>query len=290
MKILRRTVIIFLIGLTINVFSMNHIDFGQLRIMSVLQRIALGYCVASFIILGFREFYVIILTAVILLGYWAILSVFGGDAPFSLEGNFVRVFDAFVLGTNHIPVYEGVKFDMTGLLSTLPSIANILLGYFSGRIIDLEKNKINVVKKLFLYGAAGVLVGLAWSLVFPINKLLWSSSYVVYTSGLAMLFLGIFYWIIDIKGYQKWSFPALVYGMNPLFIYVLAAFWVRILVRIDVPVSSGENLPVTSWIYLKMMVPFAGNMVGSLLYALHLGVIFFLIAWWLYHKKVFIKL
>jgi predicted acyltransferase len=257
--------------------------------MGVLARIALGYGIASFIVLGLRLRWVKILIGVILLGYWAIMVIFGGDSPFSLEGNFARTFDIAVLGLDHIPVFSGVKFDQTGLLSTLPSIANLLLGYLAGRLIDTTEIKLDAIKRLIIYGIAGIAVAKAWDFIFPITKPLWTSSFVLYTCGFASVLLGILIWIIDVKGYTKWAKPFQVFGMNSIFIYVLSellaiTFWIK------VTQSTGEPVSITTWIYNTCFLPLAGTFNGSLLYALTFTFICWMAGWILYYKKIFIKL
>jgi predicted acyltransferase len=288
-KILRRTLLIYLIGLVINAYATFSIDLTKIRIMGVLARIALGYGIASFIVLGLRIKWVKLLIIVILLGYWAIMVIFGGDSPFSLEGNFARTFDITVLGLNHIPEFHGVKFDQTGLLSTLPSIVNLLLGYLAGRLIDTTEIKTDAVKRLIIYGIAGIAAGLAWAFIFPINKPLWTSSFVLYTSGFASLFLGILFWIIDVKGYAGWTKPFQVFGMNSIFIYVLAEF-LAISFWIKITLSSGETLSIVNWIYNRCYLPLAGTFNGSLLYALTFTFFCWFVSWILYYKKIFIKL
>jgi predicted acyltransferase len=231
-----------------------------------------------------------ILIVFILLIYWAILVIFGGDSPFTLEGNFARTFDIAVLRLNHIPVFHGVKFDQTGLLSTLPSIANVLLGYLAARIIDTSEVKFNAVKKLILYGIAGIFLAKGWDLVLPINKPLWTSSFVLYTCGFASLFLGILYWIIDLKGYVKWTKPFRIFGMNPIFIYVLSeflaiSFWIT-----AAKSPSGVPISITAWIYNNLFMPLAGTYNGSLLYALTFTFFCWLAGLILFRKKIFIRL
>jgi predicted acyltransferase len=289
MKILRRTVLIYLIGLAINAYATFSIDLSKLRIMGVLPRIALGYGIASFLVLGLRTTGVKIVTACILLGYWAILIIFGGD-PFTLEGNFARTFDITVLGINHIPEFQGVKFDQTGLLSTLPALGNILFGYLAGRLIDKTENKKYAAVMLIAYGIAGIALGRAWDLIFPINKPLWTSSFVVYTCGFASLTLGILLWIIDVKGYTRWTKPLQVFGMNPIFIYVLSefmaiTFWIKIS-----STPAGESVSIVNWVYMKCFLPLTGTYNGSLLYALVFTFVCWIAAWVLYQRKIFIKL
>ena len=289
-KILRRTLLIYLIGLAINAYATFSFDLSKIRIMGVLARIALGYGIASFIVLGLGVKWIRITTALILLGYWAILLVFGGDSPFSLESNFARTFDIAVLGLNHIPDYHGIKFDQTGLLSTLPSIANILLGYLAGRMIDTLENKQKAVRRLLIFGVAGIAAAIAWSFVFPINKPIWTSSFVLYTCGFASMFLGILLWIIDIKGYTKWTRPFQVFGMNPIILYVIAeflaiTFWIKV-----AKTPAGEPLSITGWIYNNVFQPLAGTFNGSLLYALTFTLICWFAGWILFIKRIFIKL
>jgi predicted acyltransferase len=288
-KILRRSFFIYLAGFLITWYSTLSFDLSGIRIMGVLPRIAIAYCIASFIVLRLRKNWVIITTLLILLGYWAILLIFGGNSPFSLENNFARTFDIAVLG-KHVHEFHGVQFDQTGLLSTLPSIANILLGFLAGKLIDTTEIKMNAVKRLIIYGVAGIALGIAWSFLFPINKPLWTSSFVMYTCGFASLFLGIFLWIIDIKGYKKWTTPFQVFGMNPLFIYVFSEFlaitlWIGI-----IKTPLGESVSTAGWLYNSVLSPLVGKFIGSLLFALMFTFICWLIGWVLYRKKIFIKL
>jgi len=290
MRIIRRTLLIYLIGLLLNGYSTFSFDLSKIRIMGVLPRIALGYGIASFIVLGLNLKWVKILIGLILPGYWAILVFFGGDSPFTLEGNFALTFDIAILGLNHIPEFHGVKFDQTGLLSTLPSIANVLLGYLAGRLIDTADIKIKAVKKLIICGFAGIAIAIVWNFIFPINKPLWTSSFVLYTCGFASLFLGILLWIIDIKGYAKWTMPFRVFGMNPLFIYVLSELLaITFLIKIS-QTSAGEPISISNWVYSSFFLPLAGTFNGSLLYALIFTFVCWLAGWILFYKKIFIRL
>ena len=209
---------------------------------------------------------------------------------FSLEGNFVRTFDIAILGLNHVPEFHGVKFDQTGLLSTLPSVANVLFGYLAGRLIDISETKLKAVKQLVLYGAAGIALALMWDLVFPINKPLWTSSFVIYTSGFASILFGAFFWLIDIKGYTGWGKPFLIFGMNAIFIYALSQFMaIAFRIKVALP-GTGESVSLTNWIYTTCFLPLAGKFNGSLLYALTFTFMLWVVSWILYRKKIFIKL
>ena len=290
LKILRRTAVIFLIGLALNAYAVYSLEWSTLRIMGVLQRIALAYGIVSFIVLGVRTRYAAIITGIILISYWIILLLLGGDDPFSLEGNFVRRFDIALFGPGHIPMFKGVRFDQTGLLSTLPSMGNVLIGYLAGRLIDRSGNRKDATKKLMIWGIAGIVLSLLWSLVFPINKPLWTSTFVLLTSGLALVFLGILLWIIDIKGVKRWTKPFQVFGMNPLFIYVLSIV-LAITFRIEfIQSGGGEMVSVTSWLYGNLFEPLAGSMLGSLLYALTMAAFCWFVGWLLFKRRIFIRI
>ncbi|MFH0757503.1 MAG: hypothetical protein V2B15_09465 [Bacteroidota bacterium] len=289
-KVLRRTMLIFLIGLALNAYAVHSLDWSSLRIMGVLQRIALAYGMASLIILGTRAKYAGMITGMILLAYWGVLVFFGGDSPFSLEGNVVRQFDIGVLGEGHIPVFAGVKFDQTGLLSTLPSIGNVLIGFLAGKLIDQSGNRMLAFRKLIIWGMAVFAFSLLWSLVFPINKPLWTSTFVLFTSGLGLVLLGILLWITDVKGYIRWTMPFRVFGMNPLFIYVLSIL-LGITFGIEfIQSASGEMVSVTNWIFARFYEPLAGPMIGSLMYALSMTTFCWFVGWILFKRHIFIKI
>lgn len=285
----KRTLLIFAIGLFINSFPQWLTDYPHLRIMGVLQRIAVAYGLAAVIVLAFSRKTIALLCAVILLGYWAILYFFGTNAPYSLEGNVTIPFDSSVFGVNHLYKGFGRAFDPEGLLSSLPAIVTVLLGYFAGVLIkETEKNRVPL--KLILFGSIAAIAGYVWGFAFPINKPLWTSSYVLYTAGLAAILFGLLIFIIDIKGYRKWTSFFVVFGMNPLFIFALSGIWAKTFSRlIRIPDVEGNTIAGSTWLYQNVFVPLAGNMNGSLLYALTHIFFFWLIGYVLYKKKIFIK-
>ncbi len=290
LKILRRSLIIYLIGVSISWYAQFNLDFSHLRIMGVLNRIAIAYALASFIVLTMKYRNVILTTIIILLGYWAILVLFGQGHPFLMEDNFAGRFDALVLGANHLPGYHGALFDQTGLMATLPSIGSVLLGTIAGRIIDKSETMLKAVKSLLFFGTSAVILAQVWSLVFPIIKPLWTSSYVLYTAGLAMLFLGILLWVIDIRGYTKWSMPFRVFGLNPLFLYAFAEYLQLTFNVIYIHSSSGEKTTMYDWLYSSVFQPIAGDINGSLLYAICFTAVCWLAGYVLYRKKIIIKI
>jgi predicted acyltransferase len=287
-KVLKRTALIFIIGLFLNSFPQWQTDYSKLRIMGVLQRIALAYGFGAVIVLSFNKKFLPYIAIAILLIYWGILWYFGGTDPYSLKGNIAPGVDSFLLGESHLYKGFGLTFDPEGLLSTFPSIATVILGFMAGNVISgIERNKVPLA--LLLYGAIGVIIGIIWGMYFPINKPLWTSSYVIYTAGLACIIMAILIWIIDLKGYTKWSSFFVVFGMNPLFIFALSGVWARILTRL-IKIDDGDKVVTGyNWLYLNIFQPFAGDINGSLLFALTHIIVFWFICYVLYKKKIFIK-
>lgn len=289
-KILKRTFVIFLIGLLLNYFPFIHKSIGTLRILGVLQRIALAYGLGTLLCLAIPDLRKLAAVAVLLLlGYWALLR-WGVDSGFyTLEDNLVRKIDLAILGENHVWQGKGIPFDPEGLLSTIPAIVTVILGYFTGRILKGAPTGTEAIKNIVLGGAAAIILALIWNNWFPINKSLWTSSFVLYTGGIGMLILALLYWIIDIKKWRGWTFPFVVFGSNALFVYILSIVWVKIYFLIKIPGEDGISRNAYNYIYSEWFKPVFGAMNGSLLFALTHILIFWLILLLLYRKKIFIK-
>ncbi len=289
LRIGKRTLLIFAIGLFLNSFPQWSVDFSKLRILGVLQRIALAYGIGSLIVLAAPKKYLLYIAASILLVYWGILYFFGSADPYSLAGNATIPFDSVILGVNHLYKGFGIPFDPEGLLSTIPAIGTVILGYMAGDLIR-QSEKTSVHLKLWFWGAIGIAAGLIWNFVLPINKPLWTGSYVLYTAGLACLVLGLLILIIDLKGFTKWTSFFLVFGLNPLFIFALSGLWAKIFTRlIKITAPEGTEINGYSWVYQHIFLPWAGELNGSLLFALSHILVFWLICLILYKKKIFIK-
>ena len=289
-KVAKRTVIIFLLGFFLNLFP--YFDFEHGRILGVLQRIALAYGFAALLTMEFDIKKLKYIFAFVLIGYWLLL-LFGGNQfnPFGEQSNLIYKLDLAVLGENHMYKGLGFTFDPEGLLSVIPSIATVLLGYFTGKIINYAVSIKSSIKILVSNGALLVFVGWFWGFVFPINKSLWTSSYVLYTGGLAMVFLAILLYINDVKGFKKWSKPFIHFGTNSLFIYVFSGLYVLIMVYlVSISAEIEKTLNGYDYLYEKIFVPIAGNMNGSFLFAITHIFIFWLITYILYKKKIFIKI
>lgn len=288
-RIFRRMLAIFALGLFLTIFPYFSRDYATLRIMGVLQRIALAYGLGALICLTFSRNYLWLVTAFLLLVYWGLLVFFGGPDPYSLEGNFAVKVDEAILGKNHLYKGFGIPFEPEGLLSTIPSICNVLIGFYAGALVGKETANSTNVLKLILIGAALTGLGLLWNEFFPINKPLWTSSYVLYTSGLAMLVFAAVYFLSDVLKWQKWGVFFRVYGTNALFAFFLAGIWTKLILYIIKIHAGGESISLYSWMYEKIFLPVAGNMNGSLLFAIFQMLLIWLAVLFLYTRKIFIK-
>jgi predicted acyltransferase len=292
-KIFKRTALIFLIGLILNWFpfvawsddQLVMKSLSKLRIMGVLQRIALCYGFAALIIHYLKHKGSIYMSLVLLFGYWAILLAFGQGDPYSLEGNAGLFIDKAILGENHMYHGEGVAFDPEGLLSTLPAIVNVICGYLVGDYLQQKGKTSNTILRLALTGLVFIVLARIWDIWFPINKKIWTSSYVLLTVGLATILLCIFVYLIEIMQWKKGWYFFEVFGKNPLFIFVMSGVLVKIYGLIRPVPGKGFY----SWFYETVFKPIGGELNGSLLFALfHVG-LFWLLGWWLDKKKIYIK-
>jgi predicted acyltransferase len=288
-RLCRRTLLIFAIGLFLNSFPQWMTDYSKLRILGVLQRIALAYGLGSLLVLTIPRKYLPWAGAGILFLYWGILFFFGGTDPYSLQENATLAFDKAILGESHMYKGFGMPFDPEGLLSTIPAIVTVIIGYLIGQLIDgTEKKKVPV--RLLLCGLSAVVIGWAWGQFFPINKPLWTSSYVIYSSGWACLMFSLLIWVIDVKGYTRWTSFFVVFGMNALFIFALSGLWAKTISRLmKFTEPDGTVISGYSWLYHHMYLPWAGELNGSLFFALSHIIVFWLICYVLYVKKIFIK-
>lgn len=284
-KVIRRTIIIFLIGLALNAFPFYNKDYSQLRILGVLQRISLAYFLGAVIIHHFNNVKKLLwISAIILLGYWFLLVLFGGSDPFSLLGNFPRKIDLLVLGDAHMWHGHEVAFDPEGLLSTFPAAVSVIIGYLIGLTIR-KYHKMDLLARVLLIGNILIITGYIWSLGFPINKALWTSSYVLVSSGIAAVVLGILIYLIDIKNWNSWAVPFNAFGMNSLIIFILSILWVKIYFQIHI---DDQNM--YGWLYTTVFKPMINPTFGSLMFALFHVFGCWLVAFILYKKRIYIKL
>ncbi|MBT3299514.1 MAG: hypothetical protein HN657_07815 [Candidatus Marinimicrobia bacterium] len=286
-----RTFSIFMAGLLLNAFPFirQNWDWTTFRIMGVLQRIALAYGLASIIAIRFDFKQIIQIISGILLAYWALLWFGSSGNPYEVESNFVRIFDMWILGENHLWSGFGLQFDPEGLLSTFPSVGTVLLGYLAGGMIQTSKQYSDCAKRMAIFGFGLTIIGFIWGFIFPINKALWTSSYVLFTGGIALLVLSALTWIIDGKQWKKpfWIFE--VFGTNSLFIFVGSGLWAKTILKIKFTLEEN-TISGYGYLYQTIFQPFAGDLNGSLLFALSHVLGWWFILYWLYRKKIFIKL
>ncbi|WP_089897878.1 acyltransferase family protein [Chitinophaga arvensicola] len=291
LKVFKRTIIIFLIGLLLNQFPFIVFREGRwiakpwdsVRIFGVLQRIAICYCIASLMIFYFSKRMNLILSGVILLGYWACLY-YGGDPadPYGLAGNAALKFDLLLFSPKNLYHGFGQPFEPEAVLSNFPAVVNVLAGYFAGKA--LLENKPGTVKYLMITGASAVLIACLWHLIFPINKPLWTSSYVLLTVGLDLLLLAFLVLVIDQWKADKWTKFFVVFGKNALFIYILA--WtigsMSNFVRVEGMSLSRFNYEV---IFSSWLNPYN----ASLLYAVTYMLFIWVLAYIMDQKRIYIK-
>ncbi len=324
-KVLKRAVLIFLIGLGLNWFpfvvwsgdglvfkewvSTTNVDQG-IRLLGVLQRIAIAYLGASILAYYLKPKALIYTAIALLFGYWVLCAMLGIGDPYSLSGWFGTEVDKLLLGVPHMYKGEGVPFDPEGIVSTWPSVVQVIFGYLTGVFI-LKRGEVSwlwkkvptsaerhfkLISSLMVTAFIVLVLGWVWSLGFPINKKIWTSSYVLYTTGLAIMTLSAVIWYTDLQGARNALTRFFdVFGKNPLFIFVLSGMLPRIsgLIRMQQGVDEND-LPIYTtplgWFYDNVCVPLPGPPeVGSFFYSLCFLVVMWLICAILDRKKIYIK-
>jgi predicted acyltransferase len=287
-KIIRRTLIIF--GLGIFLAGFPYFQLSTIRIPGVLQRLAVCYLFASLIFLNTKVRTQIIVTLALLVFYCLLMTRLHAPGfatgDLSKEGSLASFVDRVIFGP-HI-WKQGKVYDPEGLLSTIPAIATALFGVLTGQWLRTSKSQYEKVTGLFVAGAGCVVIGWCWNPFFPINKALWTSSYVFFTAGLALQFLALCYFVIDIKQYQSWSKPFRVFGVNAIALFVGSALMARLLGLIKLPWGS-ETISLQGWIFQKLLLPWASPINASLAYALVFVLVWLGLMWILYSRKIFIK-
>jgi predicted acyltransferase len=298
MSILKRGAIIFAFGLFLSAFP--HFDPARVRIPGVLQRIALCYVAAALVFNWWRRHAsvraVLVLSAAILLGYWAIMMLVpppgGAAGDLTAEGNLGAYIDrALMEGHLWKP-----RWDPEGLLSTIPAIATTLLGVVAGLWLSAAERGDGTTRHreatagwLALAGTVAMGVGLLWDLVFPINKNLWTSSFVVFTGGAAAFVFACCYWIIDAKGWRGWTTPFVILGVNALALFILSGLFAKTIGRVRLTLDDGQTLSAARLVYVTMFQPIASPRNASLLYAFANLLLLFLVLWWMYRRKIILR-
>ena len=286
-QIFRRSGVIYGLGLLLSAFP--DFDIGNLRYVGVLPRIAVVYLATSLIVLNLSRRAQVWVFSGLLLAYWGLMKLVPvpefGAGVLTPEGNLAGWIDSVVLPGR---LYQGT-WDPEGLLSTLPAIATALSGVFTGYWLRSGRDRVEVARGMIAAGAVGLAAGLVWGLWFPINKNLWTSSYVLFSSGAALVGLALCYWLIDVRGYRRWARPAVVFGVNAIAVFVLSGLVSRLLIRIHVA-ADPDPITLKQWLYETFFAPWASPTNASLAFA-----ITYLLFWWaimdlFYRRRIFIKI
>jgi predicted acyltransferase len=268
--------------------------YQDVRIPGVLQRIGIVYFFASLLYLKTNLKTQLLIVASILLGYWILMAfvpVPGFGAPNFEKGTNLAAWLDNLLLNGHLWSYSKT-WDPEGVLSTLPAIGTGILGMFIGQILNLQIPKIEIVKKLAITGIILIITGLLWDIIFPINKSLWSSSYVLYTAGIATICLTLLYYIIDVANYKKWTKLFLIWGVNPMIVFFFSGIIPRVLssIKVQNPEIATEEINLQTLIYKFGIVPcFENPLNSSLAYAISYAIFWSLILWVFYKKKMIFK-
>jgi predicted acyltransferase len=325
-KVLKRTIIIFLVGTFLNWFPFVHWQNEELvlrgwewikedgqtagiRVLGTLQRISLCYFFASLIVYQLGSRALVFTSGLILLAYWLLCILMNPSDPFSFEGWFGKEIDLTVFGTVHVYRGDGIPFENEGLISTLPATVQVLMGFLAGDFIRRRSQKVSgaaettrwsvlyrTLAELLVAAAIVLAFGYLWSLVFPINKKIQSSSFILVAAGFASTALGLLIYFIDIKARGGWwSRFFTVFGKNALFIYALSELLPRLsrLIRIRYTVVENGQIDFVNpldWLYQNICAHVPGPPeFGSLLYALLIVVVYWGIGYWMDKKKIYIR-
>lgn len=301
-RVARRMLLIFGIGLLLNAAPFVRYDahgdlvwrsWEALRVMGVLQRIALAWAAAAVLLRWAGVARLPWLIGALLLGYWALCVGLGapGD-PYSLEGYFGTALDRALLGPAHLYKGEGVPFDPEGLASTLPAVAQVLLGVWAGDRLARRPPDLQAVAQLFVAAVGLGVAAYLWQLAMPVNKKLWTSSYVLLTTALALATLATLVWWIDLRRQQAgWMRLCEVFGVNALAVYAMSGLVPRFegLLRWTDAATGRATTPM-GWAWQHLFEPLAADArFGSLLFALANLAGYWLLAWWLDRRRIYLK-
>ena len=308
-KIVRRSIVIFFIGLAIAWLSLTLrrlgggrpvaeavFNFDHIRMLGVMPRLAICYGVGSLLALSMSRRALAWLIGVVLVAYGLVLLLCNG-LVFS-EENIISVIDRAVLGTDHMyaDTIDGVtiKFDPEGLLSTIPSICHMLIGFLCGYLLMQVRDNRDRICRLFIVGTVLTFAGFLLSYGMPINKKIWSPTFVLTTCGLASSLLALLIWIIDIRGHKRWCRFFEAFGVNPLFMYCLGAVLTILMSFIKVPyaAASAGSISLKGWIYKAVCMPLAADdaTLASFIFAIAFVAFNWCIGYILYKKKIYIKI
>lgn len=314
-KVITRSLLIYLIGLFLTWWPFvkwddaGHLVFKPwfyidnagnpqgIRILGVLARIAICYFFASIIIYYLKPRVAFYVGLLLLLMYWALCFLLGDKAdPYSMTGYFGNSVDKAILHEAHMYHGEGIPFDPEGIMSTLSAIVQVIFGYLVGDYIQKKGKNFEMISGLFVAGVAMLITGFCWDMVFPINKKIWTSSYTVYTTGLATITIATMIYLIEFKNVKGWVSRFFdVFGKNALFVFALSSFLPKILWLIRIPAGvndKGKQLYTDPWhgFYTYVCAKIPGDpRIGSLAFAVCFIIFMWAICYWMDRKKIYIK-
>jgi predicted acyltransferase len=287
MKIWKRAFIIFLLGVGLYAFPFYNKPISNWRILGVLQRIALCYGVGATLGLLFKPKQLIGVCVALLLGYWGILTAFG---DLTMQGNAGQKLDLWLFGDSHLYHGEGIAFDPEGFLSTMPSIVTYLIGYLIGGFMGTTDDKEKIMRTLSIIGMALVVGGLIWNFAFPINKKLWTSSYVLFAGGLSTLIFTLCYYILDIKKVYEWSHFFRIFGTNAILAYMVSELLIIILELMKINEAPDIVINGHDAFYRYFFALWLGsNNFSSFLFAIAFMMICWLVVYIFYRRGIFLK-
>ena len=293
-KVFKRAALIFAIGWLLNAFpffdyneagEMVFIDLSEVRLLGVLQRIALSYLLAALVVYwgGERLGWIVGIASLIL--FWPIMYFFGeaGD-PYSMTGNAQIKLDLLLIGEKRMYMGEGIPFDPEGLLSTMTSMVNVLAGFIVGKFIQKKGNNASTVQALLISGVVLLALAYVWDLGFPINKKIWTSSYVLLTVGWDLVLLSGLIFLVEIQKLTKWTYFFQAFGRNPLILYVCSGVVVSIFSMIPVGETTFKG-----FIYSNLFTSWLDPKNASFLFAISYMLLIWVIGYWMDRKKIYIK-
>lgn len=298
-RIARRSAVLFALGLFLNASSIaldvllngaSGANFAHIRILGVLQRISLAYFLSAIAVLKLAPRQQWVIAGTILFGYWGALTFIPvpsyGPGHLTPEANLGAYLDRLILTPAHM--YKGGLFEPEGLFSTLPAVVTVLTGYFTGQWLRQQPVKTRTSWNLLLFGLSCLVTGHLWGQFFPINKQLWTSSYVLLTTGWALLLLACCYETIEVR-HWRWGRPFEIMGLNAIFVFVASGLLARLLLKTHI--NTGDSAPSTyTWIYENLFQPWAGPMNGSLAFALTTVLFWWIILYSMYRRDCIVKI
>ena len=298
MHVLRRSAIIFGLGLILAGFPFglafgHHFSFLTIRIPGVLQRIAVCYFIVGVLVLNFKPRVLAGITFSLLALYWILVKTIHvpgfGVGVWTPKGNLAWFIDSHLLKGHTWSGAPVRGFDPEGILSTIPAIATTLFGVFTGQFLRSERSREEKTAWMFVAGSVMLLVGLIADNWLPINKNMWTSSYSVFMAGLALTVLGCCYWIIDVKGWSKWSKPFGIYGQNAITVFFLSGIIGRLTTLIKWTGSDGRGVTLKGWYYHTLFVPIGDPMVASFAHSIAFVLALYLIAYFMHRMNWIVK-